>query len=68
MKKLLVLLLAAVLLICAAGCGAKTKTVNCDGCGAEVEVDEKSAMNDEEWIIYCEDCEKANGLDNFFEE
>lgn len=67
MKKLLILILALLIAICAAGCSAKTQVLHCDNCGTEVKVDEKSGM-DEEWIIFCEECEKEIGLDNFFEE
>ncbi len=67
MKKLLVLILAVLVAICATGCSAQTETLHCDNCGTEVKVEEKNGM-DEEWIILCEDCEKESGLDNFFEE
>lgn len=50
--KILIALLAALLLI---GCG-KTKTVTCDGCGKEQEIEAKSNMDDG-WIIYCEECQ-----------
>ena len=52
MKKIMVVLLAAVLAISLLACGKVT--LHCDGCGKEVRADPK--MN-EEWIIFCADCE-----------
>lgn len=52
--KLLAILAAALLLL--PGCGEKTKTVICDGCGVEIEIEADSNM-DNSWIIYCHDCE-----------
>ena len=54
MKKVLVLLLVACMLLAVVGCG-RTKTLHCDGCGKEVTVKEDSNM-EEDWIIYCEQC------------
>ena len=51
MKKIVILLLAAVLAISLAACGKVT--LHCDSCGKEVRADAK--MN-EDWIIYCQDC------------
>ena len=59
---LLIVLAAALLLV---GCGA-TKTLHCDRCGREVRVSADSNM-DEDWILYCRDCEKALGLDKLIE-
>ena len=67
MKRLFVLLLALCMLLALAACGGATKTLHCDGCGAEVQVDADSSM-DEEWILYCEVCEKDLGLDNIIDE
>ena len=53
-KVLLALLIATLLLTALAGCG-KTKTLHCDNCNKEVAVEEDSNM-EEEWIIYCEEC------------
>ena len=44
-----------------AGCGEK-KIVHCDGCGKECKIAADSPM-EEDWIIYCSDCEKKLGLD-----
>ncbi len=59
---LLIVLAAALLLV---GCGA-TKTLHCDRCGKAVRVSADSNM-DEDWILYCRDCEKALGLDKLVE-
>ena len=37
------------------GCG--TKTLHCDGCNKELKVSKSSNM-EEDWIIFCEDCEE----------
>ena len=55
MKKIVVFLLLTVMLLGLAGCA--TKTLHCDGCGAEVKVEESSNM-DESWLVYCEACNK----------
>jgi len=55
MKKLLCMLLVAMLLATVSGCG-KTKTLICDGCGVEVEVPESSNMTDD-WILFCAECD-----------
>ena len=68
MKKLLVLILAGLLIFCFAGCSNETKTLHCDECGTEIEADAKSEMNDEDWILFCEECEKEKGLNDFFTE
>ena len=48
---------AALGLMCALfGCG-KEKLLHCDGCGGEIRVEADSNM-DEDWIIFCERCEK----------
>ena len=41
----------------------ETKTLHCDRCGKAVEVNADSVM-EEDWILYCSDCEKELGLDN----
>ena len=53
MKKIVVFLLLTVMLLGLAGCA--TKTLHCDGCGAEVKV-EKSSNMEEDWSIYCDTC------------
>ncbi len=60
MKKLLGLTLMIALLALLSSCGEK-KILHCDGCGREVEVAASSGM-EEEWIVFCEDCEKGLGL------
>lgn len=52
MKKIILVLLAALLAASMLACG-KVK-LHCDGCGKEVYGDSKM---DESWIILCEDCE-----------
>lgn len=58
MKKIIVLLLAAALSLALLACGKVT--LHCDGCGKEVRADAKM---DEEWIIFCEDCEPELDFD-----
>ena len=56
MKKLLSLfLLLTTVSFVATGCG--TKTLYCDGCNAELKVAKSSNM-DEDWIVFCKDCEE----------
>ena len=55
MKKVIIFLLAAVMLLGLTGCG--TKTLHCDGCGKEVQV-KKSSNMEESWLVYCEECNK----------
>lgn len=54
MKKVLCLILSLCLVFALTGC-IKTRTLHCDNCGEEVVVRENSNM-DEEWIIYCKEC------------
>ena len=54
MKKVMILLSVAVLLLALAACGA-AKILHCDACGQEISVKESSNM-EEDWIIYCESC------------
>ncbi len=56
MKKSLAIMVALLMVLSFSACG-KTKTLQCDGCDAEVEVSVDSNMDDD-WIVYCEDCEK----------
>ena len=56
MKRMICLLLIlAWLLTLVVGCG--TRTVTCDGCGAEISVKENSNVTDE-WTLFCSQCEK----------
>lgn len=55
MKQILALLLAVLMLL--AGCAKKTRTVTCDGCGADITVEEDSNITDE-WILFCEECDQ----------
>ena len=59
MKKLICLLLTLVLLMSLAACG-KTRTVICDRCGAEIQVEADSNITDD-WILFCKDCEEEIG-------
>lgn len=54
LKKISVMLLAVSMLLALTACGEK-KTLHCDNCNAEVEVDADSNM-DESWAIYCDPC------------
>ena len=62
LKKILAILLIALMVLTFCACGKVT--LHCDGCGKEVKCDDKM---DEEWIIYCADCEKGLGLDDIIE-
>ena len=55
LRKILALLLALLMLL--SGCGKKTRTVTCDGCGADITVEEDSKITDE-WILFCQECEQ----------
>ena len=54
MKKIVCILLVVSLIFVMVGCGA-TKELHCDKCGKVINVKESSNM-EEDWIIYCEDC------------
>lgn len=56
LKKVFVFLLVFTLFSCTA-CGA-SKILHCDSCGEEVQVKESSNM-EEDWIIYCEECNES---------
>ena len=61
MKKILIATMILLALLTMFGC--KTKTLHCDHCGEEVTVKESNKM-EEDWIIYCEECnEKLFGDD-----
>ena len=55
MKKRILFCLALALLL--SGCGKETRTITCDGCGAEIAVDADSNITDE-WIVFCKTCEE----------
>ena len=55
-RKLLCLLLALALVLLT-GCSKETRTVTCDGCGAEITLEADSKITDE-WIVYCKTCEQ----------
>lgn len=65
-KKIVCLSLVFVMLFAFAGCGEKV-TLKCDKCGKDVSADADSNMTDE-WIIYCEECEKELFSDGFVPE
>lgn len=54
MKKIFCFVLVISVLFVFSGCG-KTKVLHCDYCNREITVLESNEMN-EDWIIYCEDC------------
>jgi hypothetical protein len=54
-KRIICLLLALMLMLTLFACG-KAKTVTCDHCGVEIELTRGSNITDE-WIVYCRDCE-----------
>lgn len=55
MKRTIAILAALLaVLMMFVGCG-KTKILHCDHCNKEVTVEESSNM-EEEWIIYCPEC------------
>lgn len=55
MKKLVALLLAVLLLATLTACAKEKKTVHCDRCGAAVEIDADSNM-EEDRILFCRSC------------
>ena len=61
MKKLLCLLLAAMLFCMLVGCA--TKTVHCDACGEEITLTVNSNV-EEDWIVFCKKCEEEHFGDN----
>lgn len=54
-KRMICLLLALMLMLTLFACG-KAKTVTCDHCGTEIELTPGSNVTDE-WIVYCKTCE-----------
>lgn len=55
MKRIVLLMLALAMALSLCACGKEMRTVKCDGCGKDIEVDADSNMTDD-WIILCEDC------------
>ena len=53
-KRLIALVLAVLMLLTLTACGAG-KILHCDHCGCEVKVKANSNM-EEDWIIYCGPC------------
>jgi len=62
LKRIIAILLIALTVFTLSACGKVT--LHCDGCGKEVKCTKDM---DEEWIIYCSDCEKELGLDTIIE-
>ena len=62
MRKLLVICLVLALMLSIAAC-IKTKELHCDHCGKVCEVAQSSNM-EEDWIIYCKECEEELFGDN----
>ncbi len=62
MKKIFCILLMVGCIFAMTACGA-TKTLHCDKCGKEVHVEQSSNM-EEEWIIYCAECNEETFGDN----
>ena len=54
-KKIIVFVLVFALAGVIASCDKEMKTLTCDGCGVEVQVEADSNM-EEDWLIYCEKC------------
>ena len=65
MKKIIALIMAISMLSFLASCGEK-KTLTCDVCGKDGEVEASSNMTDD-WTVYCSNCEKDLGLDTIVE-
>ena len=61
-RKISLLLAAAMLLAVLAGCGA-TKIVHCDRCGDEIELPAGDKI-EEDWIVFCKTCEEELFGDN----
>ena len=57
-KKTLIIASALLLLLSFSGCSEKTKALTCDNCAKEIQVAEDSNMN-EEWAVFCEECEES---------
>ncbi len=55
MKKVFCLLMIVVAMFAFSACISETKTLTCDGCGKQVEMDADSGITDE-WILFCREC------------
>ncbi|MBR3869499.1 MAG: hypothetical protein IKM66_09325 [Clostridia bacterium] len=66
MKNFIALLMIFAMLFAFAGCGEK-KILRCDNCGADVQVDADSNMDDS-WSIYCGTCNVKLGFDTLISE
>ena len=55
MKKFFAIILVLILILSLSACSFKT--LHCDHCGKEIKVTENNQM-EEDWIIYCEECNK----------
>lgn len=63
MKKKLVLAVCTIMVLGLCACGGSGKKVlHCDNCGAEVEATNKNM--DEDWLIYCEECNEELGVED----
>ena len=58
-KKVIAILLVLVMMLSLSAC-AKTRTVTCDRCGTDVEVEKNSKITDD-WIVFCKECEAESG-------
>ena len=54
MKKLTILLLVFVISISLLACTPEEVMLECDGCGKSIPA---SAEMDNDWVIYCEECQ-----------
>lgn len=61
-KKILGILLVLAMILTFVGCGEK-KIVHCDSCGAEIEVEADSDVN-EDWTLFCSECESKLELED----
>lgn len=62
-KKIIVFMLVFALMSIIASCHKEMKTLTCDGCGVDVQVEADSNM-EEDWLVYCEKC-NAEILEDF---
>lgn len=66
MKKFIALMMVIAMVFAFAGCSEK-KVLKCDGCGADIQVDADSNMDDN-WSLFCKDCNEKLGLDSIIPE
>lgn len=69
MKKIFALTLSIVVIaLFLYGCAAtETKIVHCDNCGKEIKVSASSNVDDD-WTLYCDECNEKLGIDSRAEE